>query len=358
MQRIAVFFLMIAAVTAFAAGKAEAQRLSPEARCQASKGAEAGKYAACLHKAEVRLLKTRGTCSSTPTTRCFRDDDCPISETCLKDTSPGSGYATAVDKCASKFDTKWDRSESRAAPTACLDGLAAEEIRGTISPYVAKVTGALAGLGLGAPLTCGDGAIDSGEACDQSQLGGETCQSQGFAAGELACGAGCVFDTSSCFAERFADNADGTISDRLTGRMWAKQSRDGGIHDRDNSFTWGSTTPPYPPTGTAYSEYLATLNGADGSACFAGYCDWRLPTIDELQDLIVFTEPGARIDPIFKEPCTPGCDVLACSCTKANLYWSGTTKSDTPAFAWNVDFGTAAWDFDGKTLAASARAVR
>ncbi len=47
---------------------------------------------------------------------------------------------------------------------------------------------------------CGNGAIDSGEACDGSLLGGQTCASFGCSGGTLACDASCSgFDLSGCF---------------------------------------------------------------------------------------------------------------------------------------------------------------
>jgi len=45
---------------------------------------------------------------------------------------------------------------------------------------------------------CGNGVLDPGEQCDGSDLGGETCQSQGFVGGTLSCSASCAFDTSAC----------------------------------------------------------------------------------------------------------------------------------------------------------------
>ncbi|MGC4120806.1 MAG: lamin tail domain-containing protein [Myxococcales bacterium] len=45
---------------------------------------------------------------------------------------------------------------------------------------------------------CGNGAIDSGEQCDGSNLNGKTCASEGFASGSLTCGASCQFNTSGC----------------------------------------------------------------------------------------------------------------------------------------------------------------
>jgi hypothetical protein len=45
---------------------------------------------------------------------------------------------------------------------------------------------------------CGNGAIDTGEACDGTNLGGKTCASMGLGVGTLVCTAGCALDTSDC----------------------------------------------------------------------------------------------------------------------------------------------------------------
>jgi hypothetical protein len=47
---------------------------------------------------------------------------------------------------------------------------------------------------------CGNGIIDGDEVCDFPDLDGETCQSQGFDAGELQCSSSCQsYDTSTCW---------------------------------------------------------------------------------------------------------------------------------------------------------------
>ncbi|MFO0747168.1 MAG: hypothetical protein U1F43_16115 [Myxococcota bacterium] len=48
---------------------------------------------------------------------------------------------------------------------------------------------------------CGNGVVDGSEACDGSDLDGETCVTQGFAGGDLACDALCGFDTSGCLSD-------------------------------------------------------------------------------------------------------------------------------------------------------------
>ena len=48
-------------------------------------------------------------------------------------------------------------------------------------------------------MTCGDGIKDQSEQCDGADLGGATCQSQGFNHGSLSCNAGaCTLNTSGC----------------------------------------------------------------------------------------------------------------------------------------------------------------
>jgi hypothetical protein len=47
--------------------------------------------------------------------------------------------------------------------------------------------------------TCDNGVLEPPEVCDVGQLGGQTCQTQGFAGGNLACNATCDgFDASGC----------------------------------------------------------------------------------------------------------------------------------------------------------------
>ena len=49
-------------------------------------------------------------------------------------------------------------------------------------------------------VSCGNSAIDPGEACDGTDLGGETCATVpgDFTGGTLTCSASCEFDTSGC----------------------------------------------------------------------------------------------------------------------------------------------------------------
>lgn len=50
----------------------------------------------------------------------------------------------------------------------------------------------------GAPAQCGNGVVESGEACEAGVPLGDTCESLGFSGGTLSCSATCQYDTSGC----------------------------------------------------------------------------------------------------------------------------------------------------------------
>lgn len=144
---------------------------------------------------------------------------------------------------------------------------------------------------------------------------------------------------------RYVDNGDGTISDLKTGLMWEKKSNDGGIHDKDNVYSWSAGSGmPYRPDGTAHLAFLATLNGGYGgggeNVCFAGHCDWRMPTAEELEGILLEPAPCATdpcVDPAFDANCSGSCSVTECSCTEG-YYWSASTYGLSPNTALVVVF--------------------
>ena len=107
---------------------------------------------------------------------------------------------------------------------------------------------------------------------------------------------------------------------------------DGSIHDKDNEYKWSANLPgggyTSKPDGSAFTDFVATLNGFEDGECFASTCDWRIPTLDELVSINDLTAPGCD-DSDFSAPCTtiPGEVGGADSPDRGRfeLYWASNT---------------------------------
>lgn len=132
----------IVALTVALGVNAAAAQLGPVGRCEIGKAQGAAKYAACLYRAEIRLLKTQGACSGSPVASCFRDSQCPAAQTCVKNTAR---YDSAVANCQGTFDRRWSLLETEAAPTRCADGLTAAVMRASLDDSVLRGIRALGG---------------------------------------------------------------------------------------------------------------------------------------------------------------------------------------------------------------------
>jgi hypothetical protein len=166
------------------------------------------------------------------------------------------------------------------------------------------------------------------------------------------------------------DNGDGTVTDYGTGLMWEQQiastnaactnaaqaSRD--ERCEQNTYTWSASSADA-PDGPLYWDFLQKLNGLltpnlppnlTATPCFAGHCDWRIPTIGELRSIISAPYPTCTsspcVDPIFGP-------------TQQSFYWSSTSPIGMGNYAWTVGFGDGhVFPSNNKGLSEYARAVR
>lgn len=138
---------------------------------------------------------------------------------------------------------------------------------------------------------------------------------------------------------RFVDNGNGTVTDNLTHLQWEKKTGTGGVavncidiatcpdpHDVNNVYTWSANnTSPWPFDGTAATVFLGLVNSQP--SCLAGHCDWRLPSVEELQTIVDTSAGVPTIAGVFGP-------------TQPHIYFTATTFAGgfTPYYAWYVDF--------------------
>jgi hypothetical protein len=190
--------------------------------------------------------------------------------------------------------------------------------------------------------------------------------------------------TAAAIACRYGVNGDGTATDYDTGLQWEqKENPDPFLnpadpHHANYEYSWcagpfplgNCTNLSNPPDGTAFTDFLGTLNNGTSSdkvaisGCFAGHCDWRLPSIVELEGIVDLNAPGCSTLPITG-PCIDqtvfGPTVLSTAPDGHPVvpYWSATSEAgDQSSEVWVVDFSNGVVFDDFKLFYNLVRAVR
>ena len=120
---------------------------------------------------------------------------------------------------------------------------------------------------------------------------------------------------------RYIDNGNGTLTDRVSGLVWQKIQSPA-------TMTWEDAL--------KYSDSLS----------LAGYTDWRLPNIKELQSL---NDAGLS---------KPSIDKLFFTSAVTGRYWSSTTQFNAATHAWYLDCEYGIVSYDLKTVLLNVFCVR
>jgi len=126
------------------------------------------------------------------------------------------------------------------------------------------------------------------------------------------------------------------VRDNVTGFIWEVKTNDGGLRDKDNSYTW------YNSTGINDDGNAGTQNGGscpDGNNCdtekyvqavnatnLCGANDWRLPAVEGLRSIVDYSRYNPAIDVNF----FPN--------TSSTWFWSSSPTASGSNDAWLVHF--------------------
>lgn len=137
---------------------------------------------------------------------------------------------------------------------------------------------------------------------------------------------------------RFTDNDDGTVTDNLTGLVWAKNAN----------------LPAGPRSWADALDYCNAMNSGSGTY---GYTDWRLPNRNELQSLHGYywaspVLPNTAGTARWSEG-NPFTGVMYQSPSNQRYYWSSSTRMGSTGYAWYVDMREGIVNYADKTDAAN-----
>lgn len=119
---------------------------------------------------------------------------------------------------------------------------------------------------------------------------------------------------------RFIDHQNGTVSDTTHGLMWKKCSEGQSWRQTGNRCEGKAA-------GISWDDALNQVEILNAGKGFAGFRDWRLPTVKELATLVEYDRPSPIDLSLF--PATPSL-----------WYWSSTPFQRQATRAWFVAFGS------------------
>ncbi len=143
------------------------------------------------------------------------------------------------------------------------------------------------------------------------------------------------------------------VLDNITGLMWEVKSDGGGLHDKDNKYTWYDSNPAVnygeigangPGAVDCTQEFVAAVNAEN----YLGYSDWRMPTLEELKSIVDKSKGMPTINTNYFPR------------TMSTSYWSGSSNVSAAAtvHAWYIWFVNGSESYNGKAAYYHVRLVR
>lgn len=133
------------------------------------------------------------------------------------------------------------------------------------------------------------------------------------------------------------------VKDNVTGLIWEVKTDDGGLHDKDDNYTWYNTDPTTNGGADGYADNKGDIcygyNSSDSSTfCntqayvnrvnavdWCGASDWRMPTHKELESIVAYDRHSPAIDSAY----FPNVKLV---------YWTGIPWAYGTSDAWYVEF--------------------
>ncbi|HMY00826.1 MAG TPA: DUF1566 domain-containing protein, partial [Agitococcus sp.] len=157
------------------------------------------------------------------------------------------------------------------------------------------------------------------------------------------------------------------VQDNHTGLMWEVKTDDGGLRDKDNSYTWYNPNAASNGGFEGYQDYRDWDTSYTQSSCgdslskcntqafaqtvnaqgLCGHNDWRLPNFEELRGIVNYNKYNPAIDTAYFVN------------TQSDWYWSSSPVAADSYDAWLVDFNYGYDnDYDYKNIHYYVRLVR
>ena len=202
--------------------------------------------------------------------------DTQLTELQVDDFVGDNGYAFTTDVQANAANVQTNTTEI-ATNTANIATNTSDTA--ALQATVAAIQAFLCGDGVIIPSleSCDDGNSSSGDGCSQ------TCTIEpSFVCSGLPSVCSLPVDV------RFIACSDGvSVEDTATGLVWERKTAEGvnnvSVNNVNNSYSWSADVTSIAPDGTVFTTFLAQLN----TNLFGGHGDWRLPTVGEMQSILI-----------------------------------------------------------------------